>query len=59
MQNVQYIINETGEKINVIIPFDEYIELLEEIEDLKIIAERKNEDLIDHTKVKSLINTNE
>ncbi len=59
MQNVQYIINETGEKTNVIIPFDEYIELLEEIEDLKIIAERKNEDLIDHTKVKSLINTNE
>jgi len=42
----KYIINENGEKNAVILPIDEYNELLEDIHDLSIIAERKNENNI-------------
>ena len=44
----QYIIDENGEKTSVIIPFSEFIELLEDIEDLAIAAERRDEPTISH-----------
>jgi hypothetical protein len=44
----QYIIDEKGEKNSVIIPFHEFIELLEDIEDLAIVAERREEPTISH-----------
>ena len=37
----QYIIDEKGEKNSVIIPFHEFIELLEDIENLAIVAEKR------------------
>ena len=39
----QYLINEKGEKTAVLIPFAEYLELMEDLHDLAVIAERKDE----------------
>ncbi|MBU4009312.1 MAG: type II toxin-antitoxin system Phd/YefM family antitoxin [Proteobacteria bacterium] len=41
--NTQFIIDELGNKTAVILPVQEYEGLLEDIHDLAIIAERKNE----------------
>lgn len=38
----QYIINEKGQKTAVVLPFEEYEELLQDIQDLAIIAERRD-----------------
>lgn len=46
--SLQYITNEKGEKTAVILPIEEFEELLMDIEDLKDIYERQNEDLTDH-----------
>jgi len=39
----QYVVDEKGRKTAVIIPVEEYEELLEDIHDLAIIAERRDE----------------
>jgi PHD/YefM family antitoxin component YafN of YafNO toxin-antitoxin module len=39
----QYLIDENGQKTAVVLPIGEYEELLEDIHDLAIIAERKDE----------------
>jgi hypothetical protein len=44
----QYIIDEKGKKTSVIIPFSEFIELLEDLEDLAVVAERREEPTISH-----------
>jgi PHD/YefM family antitoxin component YafN of YafNO toxin-antitoxin module len=41
--NTQFIVDETGAKTAVILPLEEYEEMLEDIHDLAIIAERKDE----------------
>ncbi len=46
--SLQYITNKKGEKIAVILPIEEFEELLMDIEDLKDIYERQNEELTDH-----------
>jgi hypothetical protein len=46
--NPQYITNEAGEKTSVIIPIDEFQELLEDIEDLAVVAERRDEPTVPH-----------
>ena len=42
----QYVIDEKGQKTAVIIPVEDYEELLEDIHDLAIIAERRDESTI-------------
>ena len=42
----QYVIDEKGQKTAVIIPVEDYEELLEDIHDLAIIAERRDEPTI-------------
>lgn len=42
----QYVTDEKGQKTAVIIPVEEYEELLEDIHDLAIIAERRDEPTI-------------
>ena len=44
----QYVTNEAGEKTAVIVPIEEFQELMEDIEDLAIIAERREEPAISH-----------
>lgn len=45
---VQYVTNQDGEKTAVIVPFDEFQDLLEDIEDLAAVAERRDEPTISH-----------
>ena len=47
----QYVTNETGKKIAVILPIEEFQELLEDIEDLATLAERREEPAVSHDKV--------
>jgi hypothetical protein len=46
--NPRYITNDSGEKISVILPIGEFQELLEDIEDLATVAERRDEPTISH-----------
>jgi hypothetical protein len=45
---VQYITNEAGEKTAVILPIEDFLELLEDIDDLALVAERREEPTISH-----------
>ena len=46
--NVQYITDPSGEKTAVIVPLPEFEELMEDLEDLTAIAERRNEPTTSH-----------
>ena len=45
---LNYITNESGEKTAVILPIAQFEELLEDIEDLAIVAERRDEPTTSH-----------
>lgn len=45
----QYITDEAGKRVSVVIPVAEYEALLEDIEDLAAIAERREEPTVSHT----------
>lgn len=47
----EYVTNEKGHKTAVILPIEEYDELLEDLHDLAIAAERNDESSIPHKKV--------
>jgi len=49
--NPQYVTNEGGEQTAVIIPIADFRELLEDIEDLAAIAERRDEPSVSHEEV--------
>ena len=44
--NLRFITNEKGEKQAVILPFEEFLELIEDLEDISILAERREETTI-------------
>lgn len=44
----QYVTDEAGKKTAVILPIEEFRELLEDIEDLAAVAERRDEPSISH-----------
>jgi PHD/YefM family antitoxin component YafN of YafNO toxin-antitoxin module len=46
--DVQYITNQAGEKTAVILSLDEFQELIEDIEDLAAVAERRDEPTVSH-----------
>ncbi|MGB9940075.1 hypothetical protein [Methanosarcina sp.] len=39
----QYVIDENGEKVAIILPIEEYEKMKEDLHDLAIVAERRNE----------------
>ncbi len=41
--NPQYLLDKAGKKAFVVLPIDEYESLLEDIQDLGVIAERRDE----------------
>lgn len=43
MGKAQYLVDEKGQKTAVVLPVEEYEELLEDLHDLAVIAERKDE----------------
>jgi hypothetical protein len=48
----QFIVDEKGRKKSAILPIDEYEELLEDIHDLAIVAERRDEPSISFQQIK-------
>ncbi|MDD5319034.1 MAG: hypothetical protein PHD43_00190 [Methylococcales bacterium] len=48
----QYITDTNGQKISVILSMDEYLELMEDLEDLAAVAELRNEETIPWEQVK-------
>ena len=55
---VQYVTNDAGKKTAVILPIEEFEELLEDIDDLAVLAERRDEPSISHAEVISQLNKN-
>ncbi|MCB2262713.1 MAG: hypothetical protein LGR52_07220 [Candidatus Thiosymbion ectosymbiont of Robbea hypermnestra] len=47
----KYITDETGEKQSVILPISDFKELIDDIEDLAAIAERRDEPTISHAEL--------
>ena len=52
MNEPQYITDSSGHKISVILPMNEYIELMEDLEDLAAVAELRDEETIPWVQVK-------
>jgi hypothetical protein len=50
--DTQFIVDESGSKKAIILPIEDYEELLEDIHDLAVIAERKDEPTISFEKLK-------
>jgi PHD/YefM family antitoxin component YafN of YafNO toxin-antitoxin module len=50
-ERVQFVTNQNGEKTAVIVPYDEFQELLEDLEDLAALAERRDEPTVSHDEV--------
>ena len=48
---VQYITDDKGKKTAVVLPIKEFRELLEDLEDLMIVTERRDEPVIPHEEV--------
>ncbi len=45
---VQYVTDQTGAKTGVLMPIAEFEELMEDIEDLAAVAERREESTVSH-----------
>ena len=48
---LQYVTDESGEKKAVILPIEEFNELIEDLEDLVVVAERQDEETIPFNQV--------
>jgi len=48
----QYITDEAGKKTAIILPIEEFEELLEDLEDMALLAERRDEPTISFDEVK-------
>jgi hypothetical protein len=46
--SVKYITNDRGERTDVVLPISDYKKLLEDLEDLAVVAERRDEPTIPH-----------
>jgi hypothetical protein len=55
---VQYLTNEEGKKTAVVLGIDVYEKLIEDLEDLAIIAERRSEKTIPHEEFKKGLKRN-
>ncbi len=55
----QYIINNKGQRKAIILPINKYNELLEDIHDLTIIAERRDEPTISFEELKKQLKKDE
>jgi hypothetical protein len=48
----RFIVDEKGNRVSVVLPVDEYEELLEDLHDLAVVAERRNEPAVSLAMVK-------
>ena len=49
--SLQYVVNPSGKRVAVIVPIEEFEELLEDLEDLAAVVERRDEPTISHQEV--------
>ena len=47
-QALQYITDDRGERTAVVLPISDYEKLLEDLDDLAVVAERRDEPVIPH-----------
>ncbi|MEX2044752.1 MAG: hypothetical protein WD941_05310 [Opitutus sp.] len=47
---LQYLTDERGEKTAVVLPLSDYEKLIEDLEDLAVVAERRDEPTIPHAR---------
>lgn len=52
-ERIQYIVDEKGERTAVILPVGEYQEILEDLHDLAVIAERREEPTVTFEELKT------
>ena len=50
---IQYLTTEDGKKTAVVLPISEYEKLLEDLDDLAVVAERRDEPTISHEQLKA------
>lgn len=48
---LHYVVSESGKRVSVVLPIDDYESMIEDIADLAAVAERRNEESTDHTSV--------
>jgi hypothetical protein len=53
----RFIVDQTGKRVSVVVPVDEYEELLEDLHDLAVVAERRNEPAVPMSSVKKRLKT--
>lgn len=51
--NVQYITNKAGERRSIIMPSEDFEALLEDLEDMAFVVERRHEPAIYHEELKA------
>ena len=49
--HIQFVIDDNGNRTGVIVPIGEFEEIIEDIEDLAILAERREEPTLSHDQV--------
>ena len=48
----QYVVDENGQKVAIILPLKEYEKMMEDLHDLSIVAERRSEKTINFEELK-------
>ena len=56
--SVQFLTNEKGKKTAVVLPIEDYEKLREDLDDLAVIAERRDEETIPHAEFKKGLKRN-
>ena len=49
--HVRYLVDEQGKRTSVLLPIEEFEELLQDLEDLALLVERRDEPTIPHEQV--------
>ena len=52
-ESLWYLTNESGEKTAVVLPLSDYEKLIEDLEDLAVVAERRDEPTLSHEQLKA------
>ncbi len=52
MSNLKFIVNDKGNKTAAILPIEKYLQIMEDLHDLTVIAERRNEKTISFEEIK-------
>jgi PHD/YefM family antitoxin component YafN of YafNO toxin-antitoxin module len=55
---VQFLTNEKGKKTAVVLPIEDYEKLQEDLDDLAVIAERRDEETVPHAEFKKGLRRN-